>query len=939
MSNGIKIQYLNGLGLVAKNKRVIRQGALYNKYFPVPEKTDPIVNKDGSVMDTVDYCEKIVRDTLNDTKLLAPTLKRSTVELTCAEIFSFIYDYIQYEEDKPGVEQVRRPARTWADRKGDCDCMSIFASSILTNLGIPHSFRIVKMYGRNWFQHIYVIVPRAGKTDMTKRENYIVIDPVLDHFNEEAPKINFKQDFKMENLSGIPIQYLNGNSHHKNNVNSLGHEFDDFEGLRGTDEQLSAAWHGRMKAHLVNTHRAITNNPKAFAPIYDTQALAGAYKELINNWDSENAREGTLDRLSAKEDSFLKPHLQGLGDIIHDDDRMFGIMNTDLNGQGFGSLGKKSAARKAAKAEKKQTKKKGIFTKIKNASKKVKGAVKKAGAGIKKVGGKVGKSVVKGALTPIRTGLLLAMKVNFGKLGSRMYWGLFSKEEAASHGVLPDYWQAANDLYNKLKKTFINKLKGTESVLRKAILTGRAAKVGKRGTHGLGSLSELYVNGLGQLRGLGEAGGDDIAEILAAAGAILVPLIAVAAKSFKGKKATPSSPPDNGSTDPHDTGDDDTSSNTPDAADNAQDNYNAEVVADPPDQEDEPDGSNSDDDSTDDSVQGFGDVVRKLHARPGSRTHTRIVHDLGKKSAAKVAKKAAKKAKKVTKKATKKAAKVVKKAAKVVKKNNKKVAKTAKHAAVAAAHAANAHANKKLSLSSLVSKIKKTKAFSKLSPAQLIQKAQALKNLTPAEIATNALTFANKTVIADQYGTDQTDATGKEVYKGEDANTPPPDIDPGKGHWERAKTAGTGGFGDDGDDSATDDSSTDTSTDDSSTDTSSASAPTSSNTPASITQNGWVWVPDLEDVVKAVNTATPTAVKIGVPVAIAGAIVLFMMKKGKKKESVSGLSGTNTVKKHNSKMLKETGKSVQKYLAKKGEKMPHGYKIADRKKVRVLKIK
>lgn len=559
MSNEIKIQYLNGLGLVAKTVRKIQSGRQYDKYFPFATKTDPILNKDGEVKDTVGYCKKIVASTLSDTRQLAPLLKRTSLQLTLIEVFAFVYDHIQYEIDKPNVEQIRRPARTWSDRKGDCDCMSVFVSSVLTNLGIPHSFRIVKMYGRNFYQHIYVIVPKQGKTDMSKRENYYVIDPVLDKFDQEAPKINFKTDFQMKNLAGIPIQYLNGLGTHNQNIelSGLGKEFDDFEGLDGTEEELGNAFNARVKRHLVNTHAVITKNPGRVSRIYNANALASAYKELINNWDSETAREGTLDRLSATEENLLRPEFQGLGDIIHGDDaELFGLMNTSFAGIS-GLEGKKSKARKSSGGGKAK-KKKGVFTKIKTANKAVKertknvvAKTKKASAKTKKGLKKLGKKVIKSTTTPIRVGILAGMKINFGKLGSRMYWGLFPQSEAMSYGVTSEWWNLSNGLYNKLRGTFVNKLGGDESVLRKSIITGRAAKVAKRGTtmRGLGNASELFTNGLDELSGLGQLGEPttDVAAIIASAGAVLTPLVIFAAKSFKGKKVSKNSKPDDGS--------------------------------------------------------------------------------------------------------------------------------------------------------------------------------------------------------------------------------------------------------------------------------------------------------------------------------------------------------------------------------------------------------
>ena len=78
--------------------------------------------------------------------------------------------------------------------------MSVFASSILRNLGITHYFRITK-YSQPEFQHVYVIVPNNQAAN-----GYLTIDGVIDGYDKEKV-FTEKKDFDM---NGIPIQLLNG---------------------------------------------------------------------------------------------------------------------------------------------------------------------------------------------------------------------------------------------------------------------------------------------------------------------------------------------------------------------------------------------------------------------------------------------------------------------------------------------------------------------------------------------------------------------------------------------------------------------------------------------------------------------------------------------------------------------------------------------------------
>lgn len=182
------------LGFVASHKRAIKSGAQYEKYFDNSEVDNKeTVLTTGDCYETLTLMKKIVRDTLPQTKEIAKKLKGATLEGTCKNIWNFLYNNIQYKKDIETREQLRQPIRSWKDRKTgiDCDCYAIFASSILTNLGIEHAFRMAGYNGGD-FQHVYVVVKRSGKT--------ITIDPVLDKFNEEAP-YSKKHDLTMAKIT------------------------------------------------------------------------------------------------------------------------------------------------------------------------------------------------------------------------------------------------------------------------------------------------------------------------------------------------------------------------------------------------------------------------------------------------------------------------------------------------------------------------------------------------------------------------------------------------------------------------------------------------------------------------------------------------------------------------------------------------------------------
>jgi len=197
----------------AAQKRNIGSGREYDQLIPKPKGMSEVILKSGDTFDTVSTMKKVVASTLPQTALLAPVLEGKNRNETCRNIWDFIYNNIQYtydwrEGDIEAIERVRTPARTWADRKqgADCEDYSIITSSILTNLGIPHSFKKTKYNNSPSWQHIYVVVPKA-----TGR-GYYTIDAVVDAYNYEAPGITDKQEFPMpvpqterkEALAGVP---------------------------------------------------------------------------------------------------------------------------------------------------------------------------------------------------------------------------------------------------------------------------------------------------------------------------------------------------------------------------------------------------------------------------------------------------------------------------------------------------------------------------------------------------------------------------------------------------------------------------------------------------------------------------------------------------------------------------------------------------------------
>ncbi|NVO09064.1 MAG: hypothetical protein HXX16_03790 [Bacteroidales bacterium] len=436
------------IGSITSGYRQIRDGNSFDKYFAQPDERDRIIIEDGEVEQTVDLMKRVVWKYIDDTKRIAPYLKDQSLIDTCENIWNFLYHHIQYRLDKKGLEQLRRPNRSWAERRSgiDCDCFSIFVSSILTNLKIPHSFRITK-YGKDVFQHVYVIVPQSDTSQ------YIIIDCVLNQFNYEK-SFTEKKDFAM-NLNGINVAVLSGAG--TNDVMELVSGLDDME-LLGADNETQRLQ--SLYEHLVKTRNLIASKPELISSVDYPPAFLKMLDYAIENWNTPN-RDKALEILSRNEDAMNR--LNGFTGIPNDpemdglDDRFMDLEGDENYVEGLGSF-------------------KSFFKKVGEAAK------------------KGGKFFLR--FNPItisaRLGFLLAMKLNLKKMASKIKWGYATKEQAAAKGVSAQDWEKSKNALTKIEHLFVDKLQGTRSGLKSAVLKGKAGGIN-------GIEQETDISGLGIL--------------------------------------------------------------------------------------------------------------------------------------------------------------------------------------------------------------------------------------------------------------------------------------------------------------------------------------------------------------------------------------------------------------------------------------------------------
>jgi hypothetical protein len=409
-------------------KKKIKSGKQFNRYF-APSKQQTIEMPQAGVMTTLEYMQKLVTATLHQTKKISKVLKGKNTLETSRNIWHFLYENIQYKMDEAGIEQLREPNRSWTDRKTgiDCDCFSIFASSILTNLGIPHALRITKYNGNNDYQHVYVVV-----------QNNIIIDPVVDSFNYQK-QFSGKHDKQMEIrhqfLAGVnapafgqEFNYLNGPS--------FGNEFDFLSGLGNVNPQeVKNKLVDATRLNLENTLRILEKNPSLISL---TEANPHNYikqiKFVLQNWNNPQTRLAAIDKVIAME--------SGIG---------------GLNGWSL----------------------KNAWNAVKGAATTVSNAVKSAAEKAAEAARAAAAAVVKynPVSLAIRGGLLLAFKINLFHMTEKLKWGYLTEAQATQRGFNITQWRKVKDTVGKVENAFV-KIGGKRETIKDAILKGKNGGLG-----------------------------------------------------------------------------------------------------------------------------------------------------------------------------------------------------------------------------------------------------------------------------------------------------------------------------------------------------------------------------------------------------------------------------------------------------------------------------
>lgn len=231
---------------------------------------------------------------------LATHLKDPDKLQSAFNIWHWLHTNVKYNYDTPGQEEIRTPARTWADRERgvDCDCLAVFTACLLINMGYTPAFEIVAFNDSPTYSHIYVNL------------DGVAIDRVLPIFMARPQNITKTKimEIPVYELSGVGVGRCNTLSGVYSSTlakiqsgTATGNDLNDFRKtqvlvtLKGIDEdayKLAALLMPHI-ATIGDDGKYYFDNAK-FAEIA-TKADAGlsllkqqgASKEVLQNWLAE----------------------------------------------------------------------------------------------------------------------------------------------------------------------------------------------------------------------------------------------------------------------------------------------------------------------------------------------------------------------------------------------------------------------------------------------------------------------------------------------------------------------------------------------------------------------------------------------------------------------------------------------------------------------------
>jgi hypothetical protein len=445
--------------------------------FPKANNTTVTLGE-GGLNETITAIIKIINYNYKKMLPFARKIQGDTLEQTAFNIWDFIKEHTTYQKDKPKTEQLRTPQRLIHDGIGDCDDYTIFAAAVLKALGYNPYLYIVAFNGLKNYGHIY-----AGIDNL-------IIDGVMNEYGKHPDNIT---KTLIIDLKGGRKEFFRSPEHI--NITSM-----LLQQLSGLDRETQTALIDDELTRLNGIENLTENEIEDFNKVRTLKLLEGDdMRDFITEImpiagidDDMNIYfedQETADEIDSLYDEFM--NLSGLGDV-------------DGLGKLFDKL-KKFVKKTRTKI--KETRKKHI-SKIKDAHKK---RVEK----VKKIAKKVTKGVKKVSLAPARGAMLLLLRLNMFKWGSRLWLSYLPADKVNEYGMDAEAFKKLVEFRKKFESFWV-KMGGDKKAIFQA--------VSKRGRDK--AKKEYGINGLG------------LAPVAAAAApAAASPFLAFLGGAWKGIKA------------------------------------------------------------------------------------------------------------------------------------------------------------------------------------------------------------------------------------------------------------------------------------------------------------------------------------------------------------------------------------------------------------------
>lgn len=437
----------------------------------------------GGLNETINQIKSVILKSRKQVTPLAHHLYSKKPAQAAFNVWHFLVTNLKYDYDKPGFEEIRTPARSYADRnhRVDCEDMAIFAACLLLEMGYKPFVRIVGFNGNGYYQHIYTML---GST---------VIDAVLKTFNKTPENITKQMD----------IQVLNGvEAPAKNVMYGLGavpaQTTLATQKLQDVEAELLAKLKANPKSESLKRearklrYAIMLNGTDEQAVMVELMHLVydiapdgnfifngdEAAKEFIEAYNNIEADEAEIEAQEAED------ILQGIQD---EQSALLGLL-------GLGDLGRRrSSRRKARKARRAARKSK---RKARRAKRRSKGNIfKRTGQALKKVSIKNVFKAVK-RLNPLfvagRGSYLALVRLNFKGWASRLALGYLTAAQAKKQGINAADHARLVAATKQAERLWEKDTGGKASKLRAAVMKGKdkgkgAKRLGFRGTEsGLG---------------------------------------------------------------------------------------------------------------------------------------------------------------------------------------------------------------------------------------------------------------------------------------------------------------------------------------------------------------------------------------------------------------------------------------------------------------------